>query len=305
MTVEIGWCCFFQFDFISTKCNSVAVFVKSLNTEIRYYLKNNIYIYSINYNVMKDITEFLYLLANADRQSKSIILDLKNTIPSFRAGVLSQSQNEPVMAHVVNELITIKKAIKEKIEKIDKIIQNASKGPASSYFNNNCDYDDFIDNEISILNIIEEELEFCCKLTNKPYQKQLESPRRKPHTHECYHEFVEDCVSKRVHTPSQKVLSEMHQEIVPGSLPPKPSQEVELDSSSLQQTPIIATRLEPIIKGVRGLASELGVSTTTAQAILNKGILQKRGIAYRVGHSWRIKRQELHELRHQDPEVFR
>lgn len=56
-----------------------------------------------------------------------------------------------------------------------------------------------------------------------------------------------------------------------------------------------------VIKGVGGLARHLSISTTKAQAILNSGVLQKNGIANRVGNTWNINSQSLDEACRKDP----
>lgn len=60
-----------------------------------------------------------------------------------------------------------------------------------------------------------------------------------------------------------------------------------------------------IIKGVNGLARFLGCGTNKAQEILNSGILQKNGIAYRTGKGWRYKKNELSEFIKKNPNAFR
>ena len=62
---------------------------------------------------------------------------------------------------------------------------------------------------------------------------------------------------------------------------------------------------EQIIKGVKGLANHLGCGITKAQAILNSGILQKNGIAYRNGKAWRLNPQKLDKLLSDSPNIFR
>ena len=63
------------------------------------------------------------------------------------------------------------------------------------------------------------------------------------------------------------------------------------------------TEQEPI-KGVKGLASYLNIGTTKAQEILNSKILQKHGIAYRVGKAWNIKPHKLDEFLSNNPNIL-
>ena len=60
---------------------------------------------------------------------------------------------------------------------------------------------------------------------------------------------------------------------------------------------------EPI-KGVKGLASYLDIGTTKAQDILNCEILQKKGVAYRVGKQWHINPIKLNELLSKEPDIL-
>ncbi len=59
-----------------------------------------------------------------------------------------------------------------------------------------------------------------------------------------------------------------------------------------------------IIKGVRGLKEYLGIGLTKSQEILNSQILQRKGIAYRVGKDWRINSEKLDRLIADDPYIF-
>lgn len=60
-----------------------------------------------------------------------------------------------------------------------------------------------------------------------------------------------------------------------------------------------------IIKGVKGLATYMGIGITKAQEILNSGILQKNGIAYRSGKAWRLNAQKLDKMLSDNPAIFR
>lgn len=59
-----------------------------------------------------------------------------------------------------------------------------------------------------------------------------------------------------------------------------------------------------LIKGVSGLAEFLSCGTTKAQNIMNSGILQERGIAYRAGNRWRFNKTLLTRLLEEEPEVL-
>lgn len=59
-----------------------------------------------------------------------------------------------------------------------------------------------------------------------------------------------------------------------------------------------------LIKGVKGLAAYLHCAVTTAQGILNNGILQKNGIAYRTGKTWKINRDKLDALLNDNPNIL-
>lgn len=60
-----------------------------------------------------------------------------------------------------------------------------------------------------------------------------------------------------------------------------------------------------VIKGVKGLATYMGIGTTKAQEILNSGILQEQGIAYRSGKAWRLNAEKLEKLLSAHPAIFR
>jgi hypothetical protein len=59
-----------------------------------------------------------------------------------------------------------------------------------------------------------------------------------------------------------------------------------------------------LIKGISGLAEFLSCGTTKAQSIMNSGILQERGIAYRAGNRWRFNKTLLTRLLEEEPEIF-
>lgn len=59
-----------------------------------------------------------------------------------------------------------------------------------------------------------------------------------------------------------------------------------------------------LIKGISGLAEFLSCGTTKAQSIINTGILQERGIAYRAGNRWRFNKTLLIRLLQEEPEIL-
>lgn len=59
-----------------------------------------------------------------------------------------------------------------------------------------------------------------------------------------------------------------------------------------------------LIHGVRELSKYLSCSRTKSQYILNSGVLQDKGIAYRVGTRWVINADMLQELLEDDPEFL-
>ena len=59
-----------------------------------------------------------------------------------------------------------------------------------------------------------------------------------------------------------------------------------------------------LIHGVRELSKYLSCSRTKTQDILNSGVLQDKGIAYRVGTRWVINADMLQELLEDDPEFL-
>lgn len=89
-------------------------------------------------------------------------------------------------------------------------------------------------------------------------------------------------------------------------------------NSLLNDTTVEATQPEPearptpadketdkrIIKGVKGLSQALGIGITKTQEILNSGILQRKGVAYRNGNAWRINAQKLDDMLSNNPNIF-
>ena len=59
-----------------------------------------------------------------------------------------------------------------------------------------------------------------------------------------------------------------------------------------------------IIKGVKGLSQALGIGITKTQEILNSGILQRMGVAYRNGKAWRINAEKMGNLLADEPYIF-
>lgn len=62
---------------------------------------------------------------------------------------------------------------------------------------------------------------------------------------------------------------------------------------------------DDIIKGVEGLKAYLGCGVNTAQDIINSKILEKKGIQYRAGRSWRFNKNKLAELLEKEPEILK
>jgi len=60
-----------------------------------------------------------------------------------------------------------------------------------------------------------------------------------------------------------------------------------------------------VILGVKGLAMWLGCGINTAQRIVNKKILQNRGILYYSGRGVRVRKDMLDDLLAREPEIFR
>lgn len=56
-----------------------------------------------------------------------------------------------------------------------------------------------------------------------------------------------------------------------------------------------------LIKGISGLANYLGCCKTTAQNIVNKGVLQKAGILYRSGARIRLRKDKLERFLVENP----
>lgn len=56
-----------------------------------------------------------------------------------------------------------------------------------------------------------------------------------------------------------------------------------------------------LIKGISGLAEYLGCCKTTAQNIVNKGVLQKAGILYRSGARIRLRKDKLERFLVENP----
>lgn len=88
---------------------------------------------------------------------------------------------------------------------------------------------------------------------------------------------------------------------------PQKSDEQETTTDNQQNTETRDTEMEDdaIIKGVEGLAVALGCGKTKAQEILNSNVLQKAGIAYRMGKGWRLNKEKLSSFMKENPEIFR
>ena len=78
-------------------------------------------------------------------------------------------------------------------------------------------------------------------------------------------------------------------------------EEFEAEESEQSQ---IKNEPRELIKGVSGLAEFLSCGTTKAQNIMNSGILQERGIAYRAGNRWRFNKTLLMRLLEEEPEIL-
>ena len=76
----------------------------------------------------------------------------------------------------------------------------------------------------------------------------------------------------------------------------------EIEAEESKPTPIKDEPRE-LIKGIDGLAEFLSCGTTKAQNIMNSGILQERGIAYRAGNRWRFNKTLLTRLLEEEPEI--
>lgn len=77
----------------------------------------------------------------------------------------------------------------------------------------------------------------------------------------------------------------------------------EIEAEESKPTPIKDEPRE-LIKGIDGLAEFLSCGTTKAQNIMNSGILQERGIAYRAGNRWRFNKKLLTRLLEEEPEIL-
>ena len=77
----------------------------------------------------------------------------------------------------------------------------------------------------------------------------------------------------------------------------------EIEAEESKQTQIKDEPLE-LIKGIGGLAEFLACGTTKAQSIINSGILQEKGIAYRSGNRWRFNKTLLIRLLQEEPEIL-
>ena len=77
----------------------------------------------------------------------------------------------------------------------------------------------------------------------------------------------------------------------------------EIEAEESKPTPIKDEPRE-LIKGIDGLAEFLSCGTTKAQNIMNSGILQERGIAYRAGNRWRFNKTLLTRLLEEEPEIL-
>lgn len=78
-------------------------------------------------------------------------------------------------------------------------------------------------------------------------------------------------------------------------------EEFEAEESEQSQ---IKNEPRELIKGVSGLAEFLDCGMTKAQSIMNSGILQEKGIAYRAGNRWRFNKTLLSRLLEQEPEIL-
>ena len=78
-------------------------------------------------------------------------------------------------------------------------------------------------------------------------------------------------------------------------------EKIEAEESEQSQ---IKNEPRELIKGISGLAEFLSCGTTKAQSIMNSGILQERGIAYRAGNRWRFNKTLLTRLLDEEPEIL-
>lgn len=79
---------------------------------------------------------------------------------------------------------------------------------------------------------------------------------------------------------------------------------VEATQPEARPTPADKETDKRIIKGVKGLSQALGIGITKTQEILNSGILQRMGVAYRNGNAWRINAQKLDDMLSNNPNIF-
>ena len=85
---------------------------------------------------------------------------------------------------------------------------------------------------------------------------------------------------------------------------PKQTENKPVESEPVKKEVKVETNTEEVIKGVKGLALHLKIGITKAQEILNSKILQKNGVAYRVGRNWNINAQKLDELLSNDSDLL-
>jgi len=79
---------------------------------------------------------------------------------------------------------------------------------------------------------------------------------------------------------------------------------VEATQPEARPTPAENKTDKHIIKGVKGLSEHLGIGITKAQEVLNSGILQQKGVAYRNGKAWRLNAEKLNYLLADEPYIF-
>ena len=100
----------------------------------------------------------------------------------------------------------------------------------------------------------------------------------------------------------KKLLSRMYESVCAQ----KEIQELLLEEYEAEDNEQAQKTEEPreLIKGISGLAEFLSCGTTKAQNIMNSGILQERGIAYRAGNRWRFNKTLLTRLLEEEPEIL-
>lgn len=98
--------------------------------------------------------------------------------------------------------------------------------------------------------------------------------------------FLENFKSKILNTPTEMTDN-------------KPTKDKKEEAISTKQT-----EQDDPIKGVKGLAAHLSIGITKAQAILNSGILQNEGVAYRVGNGWNINPNKLDKILSENPNLL-